>query len=345
MKLTFEQICSVTIGAVDVKQEADGIHFFRFNQEQRTYDKVTYRQTQVVAFKKKLLATAGIKLSFRTDSRTLKVCADMSFATGRTYYALDVVVDGVLLGGVDNYAQTELCRNYAEQSFGAGGDTVELELGEGEKEVCIHLPWGAGTVLKELELEDGASLTPVIPSKKLLVFGDSITQGYDALRPSNRYIARLAQALDAQEYNKAIGGAVTFPELARSREDFEPDYVVVAYGANDWRFITPEDFHARYSATLDIICENYPSTQMFLLTPIWRKDLDTESPWERFELVEQYIRDIAAAHAPNAAVIRGFDLVPHDEAYYADLRLHPNDAGFDCYFEHLWPQIKAVLKE
>lgn len=318
--------------------------FFRFNQEQRTYDKETCRQTQVVAFGKKLLATTGIKLSFRTDSCTLKVCADMSFATGRTYYALDVVVDGVLLGGIDNYANEDLSKDYAEHNFGPGGDAVELELGEGEKMVCIHLPWGARTVLKELSLEDGASLIPVIPSKKLLAFGDSITQGYDALRPSNRYIARLAQALDAQEYNKAIGGAVSFPELARAREEFEPDYIVVAYGTNDWRFIDPEDFRERYSAMLEAIGENYPSAQVFLITPIWRKDTDTESKWERFDLVERYIRN-AAAHMPNATVICGIDLVPHHEDYYADLRLHPNDAGFDCYFERLWPEITAALKE
>lgn len=344
MRLTFEQICSVTTGAVSVEQETDGIHFFRFNPKQLTYDKETCRQTQVVAFDKKLLATAGIKLSFRTDSRTLKVCADMSFAAGRSYYALDVVVDGVLLGGVDNYAQTDLNRNYAEQSFGAGGDTVELELGEGEKEVCIHLPWSARTVLKELELEDGASLIPVIPPKKLLAFGDSITQGYDALRPSNRYIARLAQALDAQEYNKAIGGAVSFPELVQAREAFEPDYVVVAYGTNDWRFIAPKDFQDRYSAMLDAVGEHYPSAQVFLITPIWRKDADTESLWEHFDLVERYIRDIAS-RILNAVVIRGMDLVPHDENYYADLRLHPNDAGFGHYFNNLWPQIKVALKE
>ena len=344
MKLTFEQIRSVTTGAVSVEQEEDGLHFFRFNQEQRACDKETCRQTQVTAFKKKLLATAGIKLSFRTDSRTLRVHADMSFATGRTYYALDVVVDGVLAGGADNYARIELNRNYAEQNFGDGEDTVELELGGGEHEVCIHLPWGARTVLKELELEDGASLVPVTPSKKLLTFGDSITQGYDALRPSHRYVARLARALDAQEYNKAIGGAVTFPELARVREDFDPDYVVVAYGTNDWRFITQEDFCGRYSRLLDAIGECYPAAQVFLITPIWRKDTDTESQWERFELVEQCIRD-AAARLSNATVICGFDLVPHDEGYYADLRLHPNDAGFDCYFEHLWPEIKAALKE
>ena len=39
---------------------------------------------------------------------------------------------------------------------------------------------------------------------------------------------------DAEEYNKAIGGDVFFPSLAATREDFEPDYITVAYGTNDW---------------------------------------------------------------------------------------------------------------
>ena len=124
----------------------------------------------------------------------------------------------------------------------------------------------------------------------------------------------------------------------------EPDVIVVAYGTNDWRFITPEDFDARYGALLDAIDRHYPTAQVFLITPIWRKDTDTESRWERFELVEEHIR-AAAACLPGAVVIRGMDLVPHDERYYADLRLHPNDKGFACYFEQLWPQVEAALKE
>ena len=164
MELTYEQICSVTTGAVSVKREDDGIHFYRFNPEQLALDKVTCRQEQVAIFGRKLLATAGIKLTFRTDSRTLKLCADMSYSGGRSYYALDVVVDGALLGGIDNHAGTDCSGGYAERGFGPGADAVELELGEGEKEVCIHLAWGARTVLKELVLEDGASLIPVIPA-------------------------------------------------------------------------------------------------------------------------------------------------------------------------------------
>jgi hypothetical protein len=92
------------------------------------------------------------------------------------------------------------------------------------------------------------------------------------------------------------------------------------------------------------LAKKYARAKIFVITPIWRKDTETESRWERFELVEQCIRE-AASHLPEATVIRGFDLVPHDEDFYADLRLHPNDGGFDRYFENLWPRIQAALKE
>ena len=51
-----------------------------------------------------------------------------------------------------------------------------------------------------------------------------------------------------------------------------------------------------------------------------------------------YVHDLicqAVKDNPNATVIRGYDLVPHDPALFADLRLLPNDIGFDCYYENL----------
>lgn len=339
MKLTLEQIRSVTTGAVTVEQEPDGIHFYRFNKEQ-----MACYQGQIVVLEQKILATAGIKLSFRTDSPSLTLGMDIRRRVGRGYYALDVVVNGILVGSLDNFSQRELPEVYTDCGYVEGAGEGTFALGEGEKEVCIHLPWSVSIALRELSLEDGASLIPVIPPKKLLVFGDSITQGYDALRPSNRYIARLAKALNAQEYNKAIGGAVSFPELARARDEFDPDYIVVAFGTNDWRLDTEKNFLQRYPELMAAIQCNYPKAQVFAITPIWRGDMDERSSWGELSLVEQHIRRIVADF-PNVTVISGFDLVPHERRWFADLHLHPNDAGFDHYCNNLWPKIKAVLKE
>jgi hypothetical protein len=66
MKLTFEQIKSIALGAVHVTEESEGIRFYRFTQEQfAAYEK------RSEAFYKKSKSASGIKLSFRTDSRRL----------------------------------------------------------------------------------------------------------------------------------------------------------------------------------------------------------------------------------------------------------------------------------
>ena len=51
--------------------------------------------------------------------------------------------------------------------------------------------------------------------------------------------------------------------------------------------------------------------------------------------IEKGIR-AATANMPNVIVIDGQELVPHETGYYADGRLHPNDAGFEHYFKNLW---------
>ena len=49
------------------------------------------------------------------------------------------------------------------------------------------------------------------------------------------------------------------------------------------------------------------------------------------------------ADLENVILIRGFDLVPKDSGYFADLRLHPNDKGFDYYYKNLLAEIKKHL--
>lgn len=190
------------------------------------------------------------------------------------------------------------------------------------------------TVFREIALEDGAFCEPVKPVKRLLCFGDSITQGYDALRPSNRYASRLADWLGAEEYNKAIGGEVFFPELANTRESFVPDYITVAYGTNDWRVTPFAEFKNDCRLFYETLSRAYPDSRIFAITPIWRKNQEPSLNNPPFACVEEYIRQVAAT-LPNVTVLRGYDFVPQDESFFADLTLHPNDRGFAEYFEGL----------
>ena len=334
MILDFAQVQAVTLGAARIAQQEDGIHFYRFTQEQEALYLERSKD-----FYKKTFCTSGVQLRFRTDSRSLGLKALANSGSSRKYYAIDVMVNGEMLGCLDNYSDVQMEKNYTTVQCPLGEVENMFTLADGEKEVLITLPWSVEMILQELSLDDGASLVPVKPKYKMLCFGDSITHGYDALRPTNKYITKLARAMDAEEHNKAIGGEIFFPALANTRENFAPDYITVAYGTNDWSkserdvlIDNCKNFYANLSAT-------YPNAKIFAITPVWRKDYTEYRKSGLFTLVEETIRE-ATKDLSNVTVIRGFDFIPQDENYYADLRLHPNDEGFEYYFQGLK---KAIL--
>lgn len=95
--------------------------------------------------------------------------------------------------------------------------------------------------IKNFKLNSGTYIEPYRYKMKILSYGDSITQGYDALFPSYSYINRFSMYLDAFIYNKAIGGDIFRPALIE-RKNFKPDIVTIAYGTNDWSKCTKADF-------------------------------------------------------------------------------------------------------
>jgi len=338
MKLSYEQIRAMTWGAVRVAEEDGGVAFHRFTEEEeRLYAAMKPEHSE------KALASSGIRLVFRTDSPTLKLAAEFLTGTSRVYYSLDVAVNGAVVGSLDNYSPMELIPNYTTVQLPLGEAEAVFDLGEGEKTVTVYLPWSVRTVLRELSVADGCFAEPVRPAKTLLVYGDSITQGYDAERPSCCYAALLANHLQAEEVNKAIGGEVFFPELARCDTGCSPDYVSVAYGTNDWGKVTEQEFEENCAAFYRILSEKYPAATIFAITPIWRKDIPDFPERRSFHLVADYIRRVTA-DLPNVRLIDGWDFVPKDESYFADLRLHPNDKGFAEYAKHLCEAIDAQMK-
>lgn len=337
MELSFAKIKEIATGAVRIEEGNGTVKLYRFTKEQEELYRVTNQE-----FYMKALSTAGIKLSFRTDSKNLSLKITTAQGSSRRYFSVDVVVDGKPLGYLDNFSDAVLPEDYTGLEFPLGNFEKSFSLGEGIKTVCVHLPWSASASIDALSIDDGAFIEGVKPQKKLLAFGDSITQGYDALRPSNRYIARLADKLGVEEFNKAIGGEIFFPSLAKLRDSFVPDYITVAYGTNDWYHTDAETFKANCKAFYSTLRENYPESKIFAITPIWRKDMNEKRVFGNFKNVEVYIKD-AVKDLENITVISGFDFVPKDETYFGDLRLHPNDKGFECYFESIYDKIKSEI--
>ena len=345
MDLTLEQLRSITLGAVWIRQQEKGIVFSRFTDEQLAlYDNTTipYQEN----FHNTIRYNAGIRLSFRTNSRSLYIAGYFyKEREVRRHFSVDVMVDGKYLDSLDNFTLEPLHGRYIDEQYEMGDYEKTFDLGQGEKTVCVHFPWSIMPVFRHIALDDGASLTPLIPAKKLLVYGDSITHGNTVRYSCNHYIPRLARAMDVQVRNKAIAGTTTFPEIVRLESPYDPDYVLVAYGSNDWDRHEEAFFAEKYREMMQAIAEKYPQAQVFVISPIWRADQDTHARrMGPLCAIEANILAISEGF-PNVTVIPGMDLVPHDLQYYADAGLHPNDAGYEFYFQNLWPKIEATRRD
>lgn len=102
------------------------------------------------------------------------------------------------------------------------------------------------------------------------------------------------------------------------------------------------EFQSNCEGFFKALVKNHPDSKIFAITPIWRKEITQAYDRWPFENVADYIEKIARKYE-NITVIRGFDLVPHEPKYFGDLRLHPNDKGFDFYYNNLIAEIKKYI--
>lgn len=339
MKLNLSQIKDITTGAVRIEEINNTFHFYRFTKHQEELYK-----NRNTSFYLKTFSTSGVKMRFRTNSQSLFLNVDTASVTSRSFFAFEVFVNGEKTDDIKNFCESELSGDYTRVKYPFGNFSKKFHLGTGEKEVLIYFPWSVKATIKELIIDDNSFIEPVKPSKKMLVFGDSITLGADALYPSNRYISQIANMLDAEEYNKAIGGEIYFPELAKEKETFEPDYILVSYGTNDWKKSTKEDLAQNCKEILCNLSNHYPKAKIFVITPIWRKDMNESIRFGVFRSVGEIVEK-QVVEFKNASVIHGFEFVPQNEEFFADLRLHPNDKGFGYYSDNLSKRIKDILRE
>ena len=306
--------------------ESDGEWtFHRFLPKQAQ----AYRDAGNEDFYRKTFATAGVRLAFRTDAESLSFDYRFAYGSSRKFGFFDICVDGAIVAHVG-----------LDEDDGAGHH-AEASLGQGEKDVEIYFPWSRQAFVSSLALSGATFATPLRRPRTMLSFGDSITQGYDAQYPSLAYAEAIARLLGADNTNKAIGGDRFFPALLNEPDTFQPDIVLVAYGTNDWSHCQPDDVRARAKAFYERLAALYPVARILAVTPLWRDDPPSHSPFgEDVRCIDRLIRDVCE-DIPNAAVIPGYNLVPHLPEFFSDRRLHPNDIGFALYAQNLLREITA----
>lgn len=308
MKLTFEQIKSVTVGALNVRHSEKGITFDKCTEKQ-----ISAWHTISATLGARAETTSGIRLDFHTDSQTLA----LEVAEGDKFE--------VLIDDLPRY------RIHAE-AYRAKCETPIFELGEGEKRVTVVFPSHTRGVLTAVELDEGATLIPHDYACKMLFIGDSITQGWNSRYDSLSYAWRVTRYFDANSVIQGVGGGF-FHEGTLDKLPFDPDTVVIAYGTNDFgRFSTSDEMRLRASRFMDEISRQFGDKRVFVITPIYRSDWQKSKKIGTFADICDLVREEGEAH--GFTVIDGMTLVPHNSDFMADA-VHPNDLGFGVFAERL----------
>lgn len=305
-------------GAARVAVRGECINFQRFTEEQerqiREYNDAFYVRART---------TAGITLEMDTDSRHLALSVEVCNAFRDRCFSHSVLVDGKRIG--------ELRGMIPKNSQSVSMD-AEFDLGIGYKRVQIVFPWSAESAVRFLRLDDAATVLPVCKQQKMLIFGDSITQGYDAHYPENAYAQRLTHEWNASAINKSIGGIKYYPPLAQLPDGIVPDVILISYGGND--------FHGGDKAAFEqdsvLFCRSlrtlYPEAKMIVLMPLCTRARKKNEPHWYFEELQNHLRGLPA-EIPNLTVIDSSDFVADDPALFYNDGVHPLDAGHDLHYQ------------
>ncbi len=326
MRADADLIRKITSGAVKIEEKAGNIVFQRFTEEQRAvYD-------DNPPFHNKTYADSGIAFEFVTDAKSLRLKGRASTASTRFFYFFDVVVDGVLVAHVGH----ESCE--VDPDF-----DLEAALGDGpRKHVTVYFPCLAQIELAGLELDGATKVEPVKRPRRLLCLGDSITQGYDTRYPSLAYTNQLADLLNAEVVNKAIGGDRFNPRLAALPDAGKFDLIITGYGTNDWRHHTREKLQNDSREFFVNLRRSYPGVPIVAVLPIWRSNWDLVTEVGTFADAARIIRESAGA-IDNITVVDGTKLTPRIMNFYSD-GLHPNEFGFMFYTRNLFAALPEEVK-
>ncbi len=280
-------------------------------------------------------AASSVTIDLMTDSSFIGIDFTAKIRIEETGKDVDLVVDGTL---TDSYTLTSEYDKPKPMAFA---------LPEGMHHVQIFIPWGMQMGVKDIVADETASVLPA-PEKdlRILVLGDSITQGYIGRHTAVNYVGRMITGLNAEVLNQAVGGyyfeaAVLDPAL----KSWKPDLITVAYGTNDYGDRpTPELYEAYARGFTDALTALFPDVPVLGIMPINRMDDMFRSRrlmWDfQFEDAMNIIRKTYASY-PQITVLED-DFFPHLPDYYAADKLHPSDTGFLLYGEAVVNKIRSM---
>ncbi|MDB4297415.1 SGNH/GDSL hydrolase family protein [Flavobacteriaceae bacterium] len=170
----------------------------------------------------------------------------------------------------------------------------------------ISLPLWLDVHVTGIELEDNYSLEKIKKETKgvYIAYGDSITHGRGQDITEETYAYKLAESLNMELFNIAVGGGKASNVTAKMiANDFENiDLITVLIGYNDLvgNGISLEVFHKRYKDVLETIRIKHKKTKIVCITLLTTKTLKSKKSGHKPEEFREVIKTIV-----NAKIAQG----------------------------------------
>ena len=267
--------------------------------------------------------TVGVRMDFYTDASTISFHFSIidGFFDGKPEYAVDtfnIFENGEFMKSVDVVKGSASDLTYTRTST------------EPESRITIVFPGYHGVSLSNLQL---GNTRPVEDYEhKILVFGDSISQGLFADKPADNYVHQVATALNADYMNLSVGGEVYRADALDENINFEPTHILVALGTNDYYSnMTPAKVKNNADAYFEKLSAIYPDIPVTVIAPFGN-------------IPDVYYENIKEAATPYGYdVIDGTTLISKKVSSWNQDNVHPSTLGFNEITAALTPILQEKL--
>ena len=252
---------------------------------------------------------AGVRISFR--SNTTRISGNI--VPQKESGMLDLCCDGEIVASLDLTQK----------------DAFTFEgLSDKEKLIEVWLPQFGSFQLRNLEIDDGATLHPFADARpRWVTYGSSITQCRTAASPTQTWPAIVARQHGLNLTCLGYGGQCHLDAMvARMIRDLPADYISMCLGINiqGASSLGPRAFRPAIIGAVQIVREKHPDIPLVLMSPIYSPPREENPNAVGFHLKGMREEVQAAAEALQS---------------YGDRHLHYVDGlrVFGTDYEHLLP--------
>ena len=320
MKLGANSLKRLIKGACYFEIDSGFLTPYRFSQKQL---EMARADTFNEIWRNRMVFSGGIRLEMVTDAENISF--EFKVYKGDCAFGLGSSVDAWINGAL--YSVTPI-KDFSGR--------VSISLPSGEKSVSIYLPNYSRFSIKNFTL-DGSYKSVKDKGQRLLVIGDSITQGYGSAFASGSYFNELQRRTGYNMLNQGIGGLPFASEQLMYVDGFAPDKIIVFLGTN-WYNVSSYDYEKEASDFYDKLLLMYPDTPILAISPVWRNEDGLDR--ERFD----WCREIVKRECKKRTRINfldGYSLIPCIDDCFCD-GIHPTEYGTLMLTNNLLTEMKKI---